>query len=138
MEGELVQCSRCGKLFVRPPGSRIRICPDCLREVEMEFRRVYQYLREQRGRRALLREISEATGVSVRQIREFILEGRLRLLEFPELKEEIMSSILDGEDEHPASPSSLSHDGRKEGSQRRRKQSPEDAGGRGYFIRRPE
>ncbi|MBT9253627.1 MAG: hypothetical protein KM296_08100 [Brockia lithotrophica] len=137
MEGELVQCARCGKLFVRPPGSRVRLCPDCLREVEAEFRRVYDYLRKQRGRKASLREISEATGVSVRQIREFILEGRLRLLEFPELKEEVFPVPLDVENGRPT-PSSPKGDEAHGEVERQKKHQPPEDGGRGYFVRRLE
>ncbi|RKQ85491.1 hypothetical protein [Brockia lithotrophica] len=136
MEGELVQCARCGKLFVRPPGSRVRFCPDCLREVEAEFRRVYDYLRKQRGRKASLREISGATGVSVRQIREFILEGRLRLLEFPELKDEVFPVPLDAE-EGRSSPLPKGDEDFEEVDRQRKRKPPEDEG-RGYFVRRLE
>jgi len=136
MEGELVQCARCGKLFVRPPGSRTRYCPDCLREVEAEFRRVYDYLRRQRGRKASLREISEATEVSVRQIREFIFEGRLRLLEFPELKDEVLPVSLEAE-EGGSQPPSKGDESFGEIDRQRKRKPPEDEG-RGYFVRRLE
>ncbi len=79
---QLQNCPKCGKLFVK--GVR-DICPDCYEQVEEEYRAVAQYLRKKENRRANIYEVSEATGVSIRQIRLFIQQGRLSLADLPEM-----------------------------------------------------
>ncbi len=78
----LDNCPRCGKLFVR--GAR-SVCPDCYREVEEEFKRVYEYVRKSENRQRNIYEVSEATNVTVKQITEFIRAGRLSTADFPHL-----------------------------------------------------
>ena len=73
-------CARCGKLFARTISP---FCGACLKEVEEEYKRCYNYLREHRG--CTLQELSEGTGVSVRQIAKFIHEGRISLGDAPNL-----------------------------------------------------
>lgn len=66
-------CPRCGKMF-RPLSGR-RICPDCVKADLEEFHSVRDYLRDHPG--ANIFEVTEATGVPVRKIQEYIREGRL-------------------------------------------------------------
>jgi flagellar operon protein (TIGR03826 family) len=73
-------CSRCGRLFARTISST---CPSCLKEIEEEYQRCYHYLREHKG--CTLQELSEETGVSIRQITKFIHEGRISLSDAPNL-----------------------------------------------------
>jgi len=68
----LTYCPRCGNLFAR--GAR-EVCNKCTQEIEEEYERVAAYLKEHRG--ATINEVSEATGVSVKQITKFIREGRI-------------------------------------------------------------
>lgn len=85
-EGELMNqlknCTMCGRLFVRTVRP---ICPSCYKELEAQYRKVYNYLRQKENRQATIYEVSEATGVSVPQIKEFIREGRLHIAEFPNM-----------------------------------------------------
>ncbi len=70
---KLVDCKRCGRVFIRVSKD---ICPRCLQEVEREFLLCHEYLRDHPG--ATVIEIHEATGVSVKQIEEFVKEGRFQ------------------------------------------------------------
>ncbi|WP_251554538.1 TIGR03826 family flagellar region protein [Neobacillus muris] len=72
-------CPRCKKLYLK-----IRdICEECYQKQETEFQAVSGYLREHKG--STLQEVSEATEVSIAQIRQFILSGRIMLVQFPNL-----------------------------------------------------
>ncbi|GIO33288.1 MULTISPECIES: TIGR03826 family flagellar region protein [Paenibacillus] len=76
----LANCPRCGKLFA----ANFRdICPSCIKDIEHEYEICVQYLREERG--ATIQELSEATGVSVKQITRFIREGRISVMNAPNL-----------------------------------------------------
>lgn len=68
-------CSRCGKVFVRY--RQQSLCPACTEKREQDFMRCRDYLRDNPETR--MKELSEATGVSVREIIQFIIEGRLVL-----------------------------------------------------------
>lgn len=81
-QNTLDNCPRCGKLFLR--GVRT-VCPECYREVEEEFKRVYEYVRKSENRQRDIYEVSEATKVSVDQIIEFIRSGRLSVADYPQL-----------------------------------------------------
>src|SRR5690606_2276157 len=73
-------CPRCGKIFAK--GFR-DVCPACVREIDKEYETCANYLRENRG--ASITELSEETGVSIRQITKFIREGRISLMDAPNL-----------------------------------------------------
>nr|WP_285855381.1 TIGR03826 family flagellar region protein [Paenibacillus cellulositrophicus] len=77
---ELANCPRCGRLFA----ANFRdICPNCIKEIEREYEICVDYLREQKG--ANIQELSEATGVSVKQITSFVREGRISVVNAPNL-----------------------------------------------------
>lgn len=76
----LDNCPRCGRLYAR--GLR-EMCPACVRVIEEEYERCVKYLRENRG--ATIHELSEAVNVTVRQITKFIREGRISLLDAPNM-----------------------------------------------------
>jgi len=59
------------------------VCPACVREIDKEYETCANYLRENRG--ASITELSEETGVSIRQITKFIREGRISLMDAPNL-----------------------------------------------------
>lgn len=71
---EVRNCKQCGKLFncIGKP-----ICPECLRKREEVFIQVKEYIRENPS--AGIAEVSEATGTTVNQIRQWIREERLVL-----------------------------------------------------------
>ncbi|HHY71384.1 MAG TPA: MerR family transcriptional regulator, partial [Thermoanaerobacterales bacterium] len=65
---------QCGKLFVY---SHRNLCPECLKKDEQEFDLVRDFLYD--NPQASLEEISEATGISTKNILEYLKEGRLML-----------------------------------------------------------
>jgi len=76
----LTYCPRCGKLFAR--GIR-EVCNACTEEIEKEYETCVEYLREHKG--ATIHEVSEETGISVKQITKFIREGRISTQNMPNL-----------------------------------------------------
>lgn len=79
---QLENCPQCGKLFVRTVRP---ICPDCQKEIDKQFQLVYDYLRKKENRQATIYEVSENTGVSLAQIKQFIREGRLMIRDLPNM-----------------------------------------------------
>ncbi|NGQ95626.1 flagellar protein [Brevibacillus sp. SYP-B805] len=80
--GTLDNCPRCGTLFVR--GVR-DVCPKCYQEIEREYEKCSQYLRKRENRGANIQQVSEATGVSIKQITKFIKEGRISIANHPNM-----------------------------------------------------
>ncbi|MCM3750188.1 flagellar protein [Paenibacillus pasadenensis] len=76
----LDNCPRCGRLFAK---NFRDVCPNCIREIDREYDECRDYLRKYRG--ATINELSEQTNVSIRQITKFIKEGRISLLDAPNL-----------------------------------------------------
>ncbi len=73
-------CPRCGKLFIK----NVRgICQNCIKEIEIEYERCVKHIRENKG--IHMHELSEATGVSVKQITTFIREGRISIANAPNM-----------------------------------------------------
>lgn len=67
----LGNCPNCGKLYIR-----IRdLCDVCYREEEETFLKAARYIRDYP--RCSIQEVSDATGVSISQIYEFIRSGRI-------------------------------------------------------------
>ena len=73
-------CPRCQKLFAK---NAFGMCGNCLREIEQEYDRCIQYLRE--NKRSTIEELSEATDVSIKQITKFIREGRISISQNPHM-----------------------------------------------------
>ena len=81
--GELVNCPRCGRLFVK---HSIRdVCEQCYKEEEALFEKVYAFLRKRENRTATMAQVVEATGVSESLITKWIKMGRIHLVHFPNL-----------------------------------------------------
>lgn len=80
--GKLDNCPRCGALFVR--GVR-DVCNNCYQEIEKEYDKCAQYLRKRENRGANITQVSEATGVSVKQITRFVKEGRISVANHPNM-----------------------------------------------------
>jgi flagellar operon protein (TIGR03826 family) len=76
----LDNCPRCGRLYAK---NFMGICGNCIKDIEVEYDKCKTYLREHKG--AHMQELSDATGVSVRQITKFIREGRISIENNPEL-----------------------------------------------------
>lgn len=81
---ELVNCSKCGRLYLK---NSIRdICDECYREEEEEFERVRKFLNKRENRTASLLQVVEGTGVEEKKILKWIRSGRLRIVNFPNLQ----------------------------------------------------
>jgi flagellar operon protein (TIGR03826 family) len=80
--GKLANCSRCDALFVQAVRD---ICPKCHQLVEQEYEKCAKFLRIRENRGANIHQVSEATGVSVKQITKFIKEGRISVVGNPNL-----------------------------------------------------
>ncbi|EXX88235.1 flagellar protein [Paenibacillus darwinianus] len=76
----LENCPRCGKIFSK--GIR-DICPSCVKEVDKEYDLCTIFIKE--NKQCSMQELSEGTGVSVRQITRFIREGRISIVRLPNL-----------------------------------------------------
>lgn len=76
----LDNCPRCGKLFAKGLKD---VCPSCVREIDKEYQNCADFLRENKG--SSIHEVSDATGVSIRQITKFIREGRISIVNAPNL-----------------------------------------------------
>lgn len=79
MAAQLMNCRKCGKLFLRIKN----VCDECYKKQEDDFKRVKDHLRDFPG--STIHELSEATGVSIAQIREFILANRILASNFMNL-----------------------------------------------------
>ncbi len=66
-------CVRCGKIFLPTVGRPY--CPDCADTEMALFESVKEYLKKHPG--ASVIQVSQATGVPVKKIREYVKEGRL-------------------------------------------------------------
>lgn len=80
--GKLANCSRCDALFVQAVRD---ICPKCYQEVEQEYEKCARFLRKRENRGSNMNQVSEGTGVSVKQITRFIKEGRISVEGNPNL-----------------------------------------------------
>ncbi|GGG84410.1 TIGR03826 family flagellar region protein [Paenibacillus radicis (ex Gao et al. 2016)] len=76
----LDNCPRCGKLFAK---NFRDVCPACMKDIDKEYEICTTYLRENKG--AIITELSDATGVSIRQITKFVREGRISLVNAPNM-----------------------------------------------------
>lgn len=73
-------CPRCGKLYVL---NVMEACPSCLKEIEQQYFDCVEYLRVEKG--ANIQQLSEATGISIKQITKFIREGRISIVDAPNM-----------------------------------------------------
>ncbi|MDQ6422509.1 flagellar protein [Paenibacillus sp. LHD-117] len=76
----LDNCPRCGKLFAK---NFRDVCPVCIRDIDKEYQLCADYLREFKG--AMIGELSDQTGVSIKQITKFVREGRISMTNAPNL-----------------------------------------------------
>ncbi len=73
-------CPRCGKVFQK---NMRNLCSACSQQYDRELTSCTDYLR--RDRKADNQRLSEATGVSYKQIVSFIMERKLSLYDYPNL-----------------------------------------------------
>ena len=65
-------CPRCGKVFMK---SFEAICKNCSKELEAQYEDVRAYVKENPKRS--IKEVSDATGVSVKRILQYVRDGKL-------------------------------------------------------------
>ena len=80
--GRLDNCRICGRLFLK---DHTDYCLDCYKEIEQEFNSVADFLTLEQNRMASIEEVSHFTGVSIKQITEFIRDGRIYAEDYPNL-----------------------------------------------------
>lgn len=69
---ELLNCTRCGALIT---SSGTAICAECVAKEQNDFEQIRAYMRN--NPTASVLDISVATGLSLRRIKEFVRQGRL-------------------------------------------------------------
>lgn len=72
---EVQTCTRCRRFFNYIGGERL--CPSCKEEIEKEFQKVKEYIRENRG--ATVIQVATDCEVPEKQIREWVRQERLEL-----------------------------------------------------------
>ncbi|MCK4720175.1 MerR family transcriptional regulator [bacterium] len=72
----LKNCERCGKAYT---SSSSRICPDCIDQDEVDFRKVRDFVKG--NPKMSIDDISEATEVDKARILDFLKMGRLELVD---------------------------------------------------------
>jgi flagellar operon protein (TIGR03826 family) len=80
MSMNVANCPRCGKIFVKGFND---VCPNCMKDLEQQYEKCVTYLRKNRG--ATINEVSETTEVSMKQIIKFIREGRISIMNAPNM-----------------------------------------------------
>jgi len=59
------------------------LCQSCIKELEHEYEICVNYLRENKGTN--IQELSDATGISIKEITRFIREGRISIANAPNM-----------------------------------------------------
>ncbi|EIT86937.1 putative regulator of flagella formation [Fictibacillus macauensis ZFHKF-1] len=80
--GELENCLQCHALFVY---NGRKICQNCYANEEKDYDAVFHFMRQQKNRQATLHDIHTHTGVEERKIMNFLRQGRLHIVQFPQL-----------------------------------------------------
>lgn len=78
--GNLSNCSRCDKLFIKVNSD---ICPACVKAIDDEYQICADYIRE--NKLVSIYDLSDATGVAVKQIIKFVKEGRISIEDNPNI-----------------------------------------------------
>lgn len=76
----VANCPRCGKIFVKGFAEN---CPNCVKDLEQQYDKCLKYLRSNKG--VNINDLSEATGVTVKQITKFIRDGRISIVNAPNM-----------------------------------------------------
>ncbi|ANU14810.1 flagellar protein [Planococcus halocryophilus] len=79
---QLSNCRICGTLFLK---DYTDCCIDCYKEIEEDFKLVTDFLRNSYNRNANIQEVSQFTNIPVKQIADFIRDGRIYAEDYPNL-----------------------------------------------------
>jgi len=77
---DLVYCPRCGKLFARHFRD---VCNNCYEALEKDYEKCVEHLRLNKGLN--IQQLAEQTEISVKQITRWIKEGRISLMNAPNM-----------------------------------------------------
>jgi flagellar operon protein (TIGR03826 family) len=80
MSLNMANCQRCGRVFIKGFND---VCPNCIKEIDMQYEKCVKYLRENKG--CTINELSEVTEVSIKQITKFVKEGRISIVNAPNM-----------------------------------------------------
>lgn len=78
----LKNCSMCGRLFLQVHTDH---CLECYKKIEQDFELVNGFLKKEENLLATIEVVKNATGVSLKQLTEFIREGRIFADDYPNL-----------------------------------------------------
>ncbi|MBP1157809.1 MULTISPECIES: flagellar protein [unclassified Paenibacillus] len=73
-------CVRCGKVYLK---NNFGMCTNCIKDIEAEYEKCLKFLRE--NRTCTIQELSDETGVDMKQIVKFIREGRISIRNNPNM-----------------------------------------------------
>ncbi|MFC4303445.1 TIGR03826 family flagellar region protein [Cohnella boryungensis] len=76
----LTYCPKCGKLFSK---SFREVCNNCYQQLEKDYERCAEHLRKNRGMD--IQQLSEETEISIKQITKWVREGRISMMDAPNL-----------------------------------------------------
>ncbi|MFC4599671.1 TIGR03826 family flagellar region protein [Cohnella hongkongensis] len=76
----LTYCPKCGRLFSK---SFRDVCNSCYQQLEKDYERCAEHLRKNRGMD--IQQLSEETEISIKQITKWVREGRISLMDAPNL-----------------------------------------------------
>ncbi|MEK3888049.1 TIGR03826 family flagellar region protein [Bacillus sp. FSL K6-3431] len=78
---DLENCSRCGSVYLK---NAVRDCCDaCYKKEEVDYDKVYQFLRKRENRAATMERVAEATEVDKSLLQKWVKKGRLQVAQFP-------------------------------------------------------
>ncbi len=77
---DLVYCPRCNRLFAK---HFREVCNSCHQELEKDYERCVEHLRKNRGLN--IQQLSDETEISIKQITRWVREGRISLMDAPNL-----------------------------------------------------
>lgn len=80
MSLNVANCDRCGKVYVK---NNYGMCTNCIKDLEAEYEKCLKFLRENRS--CTIQELSDETGVDMKQIVKFIREGRISIRNHPNM-----------------------------------------------------
>ncbi|MEI7025643.1 flagellar protein [Paenibacillus sp. y28] len=73
-------CSSCGKVYQR---NVRQLCQDCIHQADSNLDKCLSFLR--RDKKASSQSLSDHTGVPIKEITRFLREGKILIVDFPNL-----------------------------------------------------
>lgn len=80
MSLNVANCPRCGRIYAK---TMKNLCPDCLREEEELYEKVYRFLRD--NPKSTVQQVSKATDVPEERILNFLRQDRIMSSEWSQL-----------------------------------------------------